>query len=66
MGKEKIRTTVFLEKGQVEGLRKLSHSTRILMSSYIREGIDLVLDKYNGGARKPPKGGRAEMTGEKK
>ena len=60
MDKRKFRTTVFLEQGQVEGLRKLSQSTRILMSSYIREGIDLVLDKYNGGGRKAPKAeGRA-------
>jgi len=63
MGKRKFRTTVFLEEGQVEGLRKLSHSTRILMSTYIREGIDLVLAKYNGGFRKTPKGERSEMTG---
>jgi hypothetical protein len=63
MGKERIRSTVILEKEQVEGLRKLSHSTRILMSSYIREGIDLVLDKYKGVLRKAERGGKEEMTG---
>jgi len=63
MGKERIRSTVILEKEQVEGLRKLSLSTRILMSSYIREGIDLVLDKYKGVLRKAERGGKEEMTG---
>ena len=63
MGKERIRSTVILEKEQVEGLRKLSHSTRILMSSYIREGIDLVLDKYNGVLRKAGKGKNEEAAG---
>jgi hypothetical protein len=63
MGKERIRSTVILEKEQVEGLRKLSHFTRILMSSYIREGIDLVLDKHKGALRKAEKGGKEEMTG---
>ena len=58
MDKDKFRTTVILEKKQVEGLRKLSQSTRILMSSYIREGIDLGLDKYDGALRKPEEGMR--------
>jgi len=34
-----------------------------LMSSYIREGIDLVLDKYKGVLRKAERGGKEEMTG---
>ncbi len=52
MGKDLIRRSFFMEKEQLEELRKLSYFTRITMATYIREGIDLVLDKYKGGLRK--------------
>jgi len=58
MGKELIRSSVFLEEEKTEELRKLSYFTRTSMATYIREGIDLVLDKYKGVLRKPKKGER--------
>jgi len=38
MGKDLIRSSVFLEEEQAEELRKLSYFTRISMATYIREG----------------------------
>jgi predicted DNA-binding protein len=63
MGKELIRSSVFLEEEKTEELRKLSYFTRTSMATYIREGIDLVLDKYKGVLRKAEKGGKEQMTG---
>ena len=65
MGRHKIRTSVFLEEDQVERLKELSHSTRILIASYIREGIDLVLDKYKGILGKAEEGMRKKWQADK-
>ena len=63
MGKELIRSSFFLEKEQAEELRKLSYFTRITMANYIREGIDLVLDKYKVVLRKAEKRKNEKVTG---
>ena len=42
----KILRTLFLDKNQSERLRELSEKTKVPQSVYIREGIDLVLNKY--------------------
>jgi len=63
MGKDLFRSSFFLEKEQGEELRKLSYFTRITMATYIREGIDLVLDKYKGVLRKAEKGKNEKVTG---
>jgi len=43
---KKILKSLFLDKEQVEKLKKLSAKTRVPISVYIREGVDLVLNKY--------------------
>jgi len=51
----KIRVNFLLDEEQLEGLKALSSVTRVRMSEYMREGIDLVLKKYRkelGKARK--------------
>ena len=42
----KILKTLFIDKEQVEILKKLSAKTRVPISVYIREGVDLVLNKH--------------------
>lgn len=45
MPRKKIITTIYLNPEQEERLKGLSQNTRVPMSVYIREGIDLVLEK---------------------
>lgn len=44
----KISTTVYLTEAQDEALKRLSGFTQVLVSRYIREGVDLVLEKHAG------------------
>ena len=48
---KKILKSLFLDKEQVERLKKLSAKTRVPTSVYIREGVDLVLNKYERQSR---------------
>jgi len=42
----KIRVNFLLDEEQLEGLKALSGVTRVRMSEYMREGIEMVLAKY--------------------
>jgi len=44
--RKKISTTVYLTEEQNIALKALNRNTRIPVAEYIREGIDLVLQKY--------------------
>jgi predicted DNA-binding protein len=46
MARNKISTTVYITPEQNERLKLLSQKTRIPVASFIREGIDLVLEKH--------------------
>ncbi len=46
MGSKKIPTTVYITEDQDKHLKELNKRTKVPVSVYIREGIDLVLDKY--------------------
>ncbi len=50
MGKERI--SVFLDKEQIKSLKALSGATRVKMAEYIREGVDMVLAKYQRELKK--------------
>ena len=65
MGKDLIRSSVFLEEEQAEELRKLSYFTRNSMATYIREGIDLVLNKYKGVLTKAEEGMKKKWQADK-
>lgn len=41
-----IRKMVLLRKDQVERLEKLHQVSRVPMAEYIREALDMVLDRY--------------------
>ena len=42
----KKQIAMYLEEGQLEALRTLHAKTRVPMQVYLREGLDLILQKY--------------------
>jgi ribbon-helix-helix protein len=48
MARKKISTTVYITPEQNERLKLLHERTKVPVAEYIRQGIDLVLDKYRG------------------
>jgi len=47
---KKVSTTVYLTKGQVQGLKELSFSTGVPASEYIRRGVEAVLQENELGS----------------
>jgi hypothetical protein len=45
MARKKISTTVYITPEQNEALKLLHEKTRVPVAEYIRQGIDLVLEK---------------------
>ena len=48
MPRKKVSTTVYITPEQAERLKLLHERTRVPVAEYIRQGIDLVLEKYRG------------------
>lgn len=46
MASKKITTTVYITEEQNRSLKELNKRTKVPVAEYIREGIDLVLEKY--------------------
>ena len=46
MNEKKISITTYITQEQDRRLKELSKRTKVPVSVYIREGIDLVLDNY--------------------
>jgi predicted DNA-binding protein len=46
LSESKTQITTYILVSQKERLKDLSNRTRVPISEYLREGIDLVLDKY--------------------
>ncbi len=46
MPRKKISTTIYITPEQNEALKLLTQKTKGPVAEYIRQGIDLVLDKY--------------------
>ncbi len=46
MARKKISTTIYITPEQNEQLKLLNHKTKVPVAEYIRQGIDLVLEKY--------------------
>ena len=46
MAEKKLSTTVYITEEQDQKLKELSRRTKVPVSVYIREGIDLVLERY--------------------
>jgi len=49
---KKALRSVYLDSEQVERLKNLSAITRVPQAVYIREGLDLVMDKYEKKIKK--------------
>jgi predicted DNA-binding protein len=47
MARRKLSTTIYITPEQNDRLRQLHERTKVPISVYIREGIDLVLAKYD-------------------
>ena len=45
MARKKISTTIYITPEQNEQLKQLNSKTRVPVAEYIRQGIDLVLEK---------------------
>jgi hypothetical protein len=48
MARKKLSTTIYITPEQNELLKLLNQKTKVPVAEYIRQGIDLVLDKYKG------------------
>ena len=48
MARKKISTTIYITPEQDERLKLLHERTKVPVAVYIREGIDLVLEKHEG------------------
>ena len=46
MARKKISTTIYITPEQNERLKLLHDRTKVPVAEYIRQGIDLVLEKY--------------------
>jgi len=46
MSRKKVSTTVYITPEQDALLKQLNERTKVPMAEYIRQGIDLVLEKY--------------------
>jgi predicted DNA-binding protein len=46
MARKKISTTVYITPDQNERLKLLHDRTKVPVAEYIRQGIDLVLERY--------------------
>lgn len=66
MPRKKVSTTIYIEPEQLELLKLLNERTKVPMAEFIREGIDMVLQKHreklpgqlplvdNGSSRRTP------------
>jgi len=43
---KRVFTGVYFDRGQHEALRALSDRTRVPLAAYLREAVDMLLDKY--------------------
>jgi hypothetical protein len=44
---KKLTTTIYITEKQQQLLKELNRHSKVPVAEYIREGIDLVLQKYN-------------------
>lgn len=46
MSRKKISTTIYITPEQEAALKQLNAKTKVPMAEYIRQGIEMVLEKY--------------------
>ena len=45
--KKMVARTIYVKSEQVEALKKLSEKTKVPQSVYVREALDMLLEKYS-------------------
>ena len=46
MSQTKVARTIYINGEQLEALKKLSEKTKVPQSVYVREALDMLLEKY--------------------
>jgi len=47
LSQTKVARTIYINNDQVEALKKLSDKTKVPQAVYVREALDMLLDKYS-------------------
>jgi predicted DNA-binding protein len=47
LSQTKIARTIYINSEQVEALKRLSEKTKVPQAVYVREALDMVLEKYS-------------------
>jgi len=47
MPRKKVTTTIYITEDQNDKLKALHQKTKVPVAEYIRQGIDLILEKHN-------------------
>ena len=50
---KRVFTGVYFDRAQHDALRALSDRTRVPLAAYLREAVDMLLDKYGVKAARP-------------
>jgi len=47
LGQTKVARTIYIKGEQLDALKKLSEKTKVPQSVYVREALDMLLEKYS-------------------
>ncbi len=47
MAQKKVARTIYIKDEQLEALKRLSEKTKVPQSVYVREALDMLLEKYS-------------------
>jgi hypothetical protein len=47
LAQKKVARTIYIKDEQLEALKRLSEKTKVPQSVYVREALDMVLEKYS-------------------
>lgn len=47
MANKKVARTIYIKDEQMEALKRLSEKTKVPQSVYVREALDMLLEKYS-------------------
>lgn len=47
LAQKKVARTIYIKDEQVEALKRLSEKTKVPQSVYVREALDMLLEKYS-------------------
>lgn len=51
MAQTKIARTIYIKSEQLDALKRLSEKTKVPQSVYVREALDMLLEKYSDQLR---------------